>query len=319
MDLMISVIIPCRDNAAVIADCLAALFQQTLPPAEVIVVDGGSQDNTAEIVRSQFPRAKLIQLPQSRGFAGACNAGYEASAGRWIAVINSDAVAHPDWLAQMAAATTGDPRVGMVASRVLLATPAGTVDSLGIELTRGGLALLRGRGQMDRPDESRPEFEEVFGPAGSAAMYARGMIEETDFFAPDFFAYYEDADLAFRGRWRGWTCLLANRARVVHQHSYTADRLGLKKRYYLHSNRLRVIIRNWPTGWIVRYLPFILGASLLGFGAAIADGQFLAAIGARLRTLRALRQDLKARRGIMNSRRGIDEEMRGWLKRGGRT
>ncbi|HUT52857.1 MAG TPA: glycosyltransferase family 2 protein [bacterium] len=313
MAALISVIIPARDSEAVIAPCLESLLAQTRKPDEIIVVDDASTDRTAQKVRTDYPAVRLVTLDMSLGFAGACIAGLAASTGQWIALVNSDVEAHPSWLDELMVAAGQGPRVGMIASRVLLADPPGAVDSLGLMIKRSGMALLRGHGEPDRPDDSLPRFEEVFGPAGSAALYKKEMLDDAGFFAPDFANYYEDVDLAFRARWKGWTCILANRARAVHRHSYTMDRININKRYFLQRNRLRVILRNWPLAWIMLDSPLVAAYDLASIALALGEGNVRGPIQARLDLLRSLSRDLAARRGIMRPGRFPAEPLQRWL------
>lgn len=313
MGTVISVVIPAKDCESVIGACLDSMAAQTRPPQEVIVINDGSSDRTGQVVGGEYPEVRLINLEQSQGFTGACLKGFNEAKGEWVAVLNSDTEAHPDWLREMVAAAEFDPRVGMVASRVLLADPPGTIDSLGLEIKKSGMAFLRDHDQLERHDETRPRLEQVFGPAGSAAMYRRALLEEVGFFEDDFFIYYEDVDLAYRARWRGWKCLLANRARVVHRHSYTMDRARSGKRYLLQRNRLRTIIRNWPVSWLLGYFPFIAAYDLASMALALAKGQPLAAAKARVDVLKALPRDLEKRREIMASRKINPGDMKKWL------
>jgi len=311
---MISVIVPCRDSREILPECLQSLVDQTLAPAELIVVDDASKDGSAALVRERFPEARLIELEQSAGFAGACVAGFEAAAGDWIALINSDAVAHPDWLGEMAAAAELDAGASMIASRVLLAEPEGTVDSLGIKLKRGGMAVLCGHGEPDQPDHALPQSVEVFAPAGSAAMFRRDLLEAVGFFEPGFFIYYEEVDLGLRARWHGAKCLLANRARVIHRHSYVANRLNLDKRRLLIRNRIRVLVRNWPASWLVKDLPWITAYGLAGAGRAFLEGNFAAPFLARLEVLKSLSLDLAAREKTLAANATRSRELRAWLR-----
>ncbi len=313
MAALISVIVPARDAEAVIGPCLDSLLIQTRPADEIIVVDDGSTGRTAEKVRAGYPTVRLVSLPQSLGFAGACVAGLAKASGQWIAVVNSDVEALPSWLDELMRAAAHGPRVGMIASRVLLADPPGVVDSLGLAIRKSGMALLRGRGGPDRPDESLPRFEQVFGPAGSAALYKKEMLDRVGFFAPDFENYYEDVDLAFRARWKGWTCVLANRARVVHRHSYTMDRIGINKRYFLQKNRLRVMARNWPLSWLLLYSPLAAAYDLASIALAVSEGNVTGPLRARLDLLRSLPRDLAARRAIMTPDQLPPEPLKKWL------
>ena len=289
---LISVIVPNRDGADIISACLRSVLAQTWPSVELIVVDDGSTDGSAALIAREFPTAKLVRLPAPVGFAGACNAGLAAASGDWIAILNSDAEAEPGWLAEAMAVAESAPEVAMIACRVLSADGA-TVDSLGLRLTRGGLAFLRGRGA---PDAAPPATEEVFGPAGSAALYRASALAAVGFFAPDFFAYYEDVDLAWRLRLAGYRCLLAHRAWVRHRHSHTAARVGLDKRYYLQRNRLRTVARNWPGWQILRNLHRLVAADLASIALATVEGRPLSAIRARLDFLLSLPADLRGRR-----------------------
>jgi glycosyltransferase involved in cell wall biosynthesis len=85
----ISVIIPTWNRADRLASALQSVFSQTHPPAEVIVVDDGSTDDTREIVRSQFRNARYI-FQQNRGVSSARNTGIEAASSDWIALLDSD-------------------------------------------------------------------------------------------------------------------------------------------------------------------------------------------------------------------------------------
>ena len=95
----ISVIIPTWNRAAHLANALQSVFAQTLPAAEVIVVDDGSSDDTRRLVRSQFPDARYI-YQQNRGVSSARNTGIQAASGDWIALLDSDDHWFPDKLAQ---------------------------------------------------------------------------------------------------------------------------------------------------------------------------------------------------------------------------
>jgi glycosyltransferase involved in cell wall biosynthesis len=74
----ISVVIPAYNSSQTILRALSSVFKQTLPPTEVIVVDDGSSDNTAKLVRETHPTVKLI-LQQNAGAAAARNTGVRVS------------------------------------------------------------------------------------------------------------------------------------------------------------------------------------------------------------------------------------------------
>jgi glycosyltransferase involved in cell wall biosynthesis len=107
----VSVIIPTYQRSERVARALDSVFQQTLAPLEVLVVDDGSTDGTATMVEERFPDAQvLVQLNQ--GVSAARNAGIRAARGEWIALLDSDDEWAPGKLEmQMSALSTGAHRI----------------------------------------------------------------------------------------------------------------------------------------------------------------------------------------------------------------
>ncbi len=89
----VSVIIPTRDRSNLVCRALESVYGQTTPPREVIVVDDGSTDGTAEIVSRRFPEATLL-TSGGAGVSAARNYGISGSSGEWIALLDSD----DEWL-----------------------------------------------------------------------------------------------------------------------------------------------------------------------------------------------------------------------------
>ncbi|WP_144761087.1 glycosyltransferase family 2 protein [Curtobacterium sp. 9128] len=106
----VSVVIPVLDDADQLADCLASLAAQSVPPAEVIVVDNGSSDHSVAVARTAG--ATLLHEPV-RGIAAAASRGYDAAGSPLIARIDSDSVLPVDWV-ERAAARFDDPLVTAV-------------------------------------------------------------------------------------------------------------------------------------------------------------------------------------------------------------
>jgi glycosyltransferase involved in cell wall biosynthesis len=91
----VSVIIPVRNSEKCIADCLEAIFSQSMIPTEVIIVDGGSTDKTIELV-SEFPVTIIHEKYGTVG--GARQVGVEKSTGKYVAFTDADCVPEKDWL-----------------------------------------------------------------------------------------------------------------------------------------------------------------------------------------------------------------------------
>ncbi|MCA9947598.1 MAG: glycosyltransferase family 2 protein, partial [Anaerolineales bacterium] len=116
----ISIIIPHLNGKHLLDDCLGSLRRQTFTDFEVLLVDNGSSDGTQAYVREHFPEVKILELGRNFGFTGACNAGWEASTGEIVILLNNDTEVEPSWLREVWRAFEQNPQVGSVASKMLL-------------------------------------------------------------------------------------------------------------------------------------------------------------------------------------------------------
>ena len=224
MPVSIAVTIVTYDSAAFLARCLDAVAAQTHAPREVVVLDNRSRDDSAAIARAHGVVTKLIESPDNTGFAGGQNRAIAATSADWVLTLNPDVVLDPAFLATLAERAERPAPLGTLCGKLLRLGPDGApvvpprIDSTGIVFTRSFRHLDRG---SEEPDDGRYAVEEpVFGATAAAAMYRRAMIEdvsvEGEFFDEAFFAYREDADLAWRAQLLGWDCLYVPSALGYH-------------------------------------------------------------------------------------------------------
>ena len=286
--------------------CLAALQAQTFTGFDIIVVDNGSTDGSVEWLKAHFPWVRLICNAHNAGFAAANNQAIRSTETEFIVTLNNDTRAEPGWLAALVETAKSDPDVGTVASKMLLASRPGTIDSAGIALDPVGIAWDRLGGRLDDPGEKAPL--EVFGPCAGAALYRRAMLNQIGLFDPDFFAYLEDVDLAWRARLAGWRCLYAPSARVYHAHSATGIEGSPFKSRQLGRNKVWLIAKNYGPSWrLLAYLPLIVLYDLAAVGfALVAQGNVHNLLG-RIDGLMGLPRAWHKRRAVQTlaqSRRG---------------
>lgn len=211
---MISVIIPNWNGAAHLPECLAALNAQTERDFEVLIVDNNSTDESLRLLAARHTTVRVIALPHNAGFTGACNAGMAAAYGSFLALLNNDTAAAPDWLAEVRAAFARHPHAGSVASRMLLFDKRDTLHTAGDLFGSDGMPANRGVWQADTGQYLEGE---VFSACGGSAVYRRSMLEETSLLDERFFFSCEDVDLGWRAQLRGWRCVYAPRAIVYHK------------------------------------------------------------------------------------------------------
>ncbi len=240
----VSVIVVNYNRGDLLGHCLRSLVNQTYDKTDILVVDNGSTDHSREVVRSfESPSLRLVALSENVGFAAGCNAGIARASGSFVALLNNDAVAHPNWLAALVSAAEERPEVGMVASKILLHGTR-TIDKAGHLIYPDG--QNRGRGTGDRDRGQFDLLGDTLFPDGCAALYRMRLLREVSGFDEDFFAYADDADLGLRARWMGWECLYAPEAVVEHRHSSTSGPYSSQKVYWVERNRYWLAVKNLP-------------------------------------------------------------------------
>ena len=263
-------VIPTLAADSRLVECLESLDRQTRRDFEVIVVDNSGKGLVRG--RSIGGSARVIENAANLGFGAAINQAFEISAAPYLATLNDDAAAHPQWLDALVSAIDNRPDAGMCASQVRLFGEH-RLDSAGMLVAPDGSSKQRGHG---RPPEDFPVAEEGLFPSGSAALYRRAMLDSIGGFDGRFFLYCEDTDLGLRARWAGWKCLYVPEAVVEHHYSHSAGGTSPLKAYYVERNRLFVLVKNFPAGMLAR-APFATLARYLWHAWYLLEGRGSAA------------------------------------------
>jgi N-acetylglucosaminyl-diphospho-decaprenol L-rhamnosyltransferase len=283
-----------------LSGCLGALeAQRGAPSFETILVDNGSTDGSVEAVRRSWPRVQLIESGTNRGFAAGNNAGARAARASWLAFLNNDTVAEPDWLARLYAEAADHPECALITSRLVFMDAPSIVDSAGDGYLRAGGAFKHGHGA--RADDFA-RSREVFGACGGAFMIRREAFEALGGFDPRFFLNYEDVDLSYRARLAGLRTWYAASAIVRHAGSGSLGAVSPAAVFYGQRNLEWTWIKNTPPGLLAAtVLPHLL-YSLAGVAHYIAVGRGGAALRGKWAALRGMPHVLADRRRVQASR-----------------
>lgn len=234
-------------------DALETALGKIEASSEMLVVLNRVSDSMRrelDVRAASVPALWLIDSGRNLGFAGGVAAALEHAQGEWIAIFNDDTVVEPDALVELLEAGAPSPDVGSVAPKILFTTPGDVINSAGIEIDDLGVAYERLLGEPGAACED--QVVDVFGASGSAALYRREMLDEVGGFDTSFFAYLEDADLAWRARMNGWRALYAPRAIVRHHHSETFGHRSAQKHYLVGRNRVRMLAKNAARSQLLR-------------------------------------------------------------------
>jgi hypothetical protein len=227
--------------------CLSSLAQQTLTRHEVIVVDNGSTDGSPAYLAAEHPEVRVVALATNSGFAHAANLGLRAAEAELIALINTDVVLEPDWLARMATMLQSAPGAAAVACKMVQLDAPDRIYDAGDVLRRDGACEQRGRFTLD--DGRFDEAGEVFGACAGAALYRRAAVLAVGGFDERYFAYLEDVDLALRLRLAGWGCRYEP-AVALHAGEGSSAGLAGGHRFLVARNTLLLLAKFWPARWL---------------------------------------------------------------------
>jgi len=263
MNIEVAVIIVNWNGKKYLEICLESLKMQTFKDFETIIVDNGSIDDSLAFLENNYPEVKIIKLEKNSGFSFANNVGikkaFENSEIKYIIALNNDTKLEANFIQKIIECAKNNPGFGSIQPKVL--NFDGTkIDCTGILIYPEMSAQNRGYDEMDRGQYEKEE--EIFGSSACAVVYSKEALEkiklpENNYFDEDYFAYYEDVDLAWRLRLAGFEACYCPKARVLHVHSATGIKFSPFKKFYLHRNQYYNIIKNLPFWMMVKAILFM--------------------------------------------------------------
>jgi GT2 family glycosyltransferase len=257
------------------------------------------------------------------GFAEAQNQGIRANRAEWVLTLNPDLLMEEDFVSRLVDAGELDRGVGAVCGKLLSIgkgfqpLPERRIDSTGLFFTPTMRHFDRGARQLDEGDYDRAEY--VFGACAAAALYRRRMIDDVsiggDFFDPDFFAYREDADVAWRAQLLAWRCIYTPSAVGWHVRTVVpGDRRSITPSINMHSvkNRFLMRIKNATPGLYRHcWLPMTVRDLAVVAGCLLLEPRSLPAF---WRVAKCWPAAWERRREIMRRRRVSDRALMRWFR-----
>ena len=266
----VSVIIVAYQSAPVLSRCLIQLKAQTFTDFEIILADNGSVDGAAKAAAKADPSIVFLDNGTNLGFAEANNRAARVAKGRWLALLNPDAFAEPDWLERLMAATEAHADTACFTSLQLAADDPSVLDGAGDAMTLMGLPY---RMAHRKPRPASIPAGEVFGPCGAAMLVARETFVGLGGFEGRFFSYCEDADFGYRLRSAGGRTRLVPDAVVAHVGSSTLGARSDFSLFHGFRNRLWCFARNTPGILMPLALPLHLAATAMLFVGCVGRGE----------------------------------------------
>jgi len=297
----VSLVIVTYEAGPTLDDCLAAVRAQTFADFELIVVDNGSRDGAGPAAAKADPAIRLIANEGNLGFAAAVNQGAAIARGRWLALLNPDAFAAPDWLARLMAAADANPGVKSFASRQLMADDPTRLDGLGDVMALAGYPFRGGYTHRD-PGPVAPGW--VFSACGGAMMIDRALFLEMGGLDERLYCYCEDVDLGYRLRLRGEPTLIVPEAVVRHVGSASSGgRRSDFAAFHGTRNRFWVFVKDTPPVLFWLTLPLHILATVVLFARHATAGELKAPMRGLIAGIQGVHVALEARREAQATRK----------------
>ncbi|MFS0723248.1 glycosyltransferase family 2 protein [Paenibacillus sp. 1P07SE] len=209
-----SIIIPTYNGKELLKDCLYTISQHTREPVEIIVVDNGSTDGTADFCRQE--RITFISLPANRGFPAACNAGLKLATGDALLLLNNDVLVTENWLGHMLACLNSAPEIGIVG-------PMSNYVSGRQQIREPFTNLEEMSARYSHQDPGK--WQSVQRIVGLCFLFKRELLERVGLLDERYSpGHYEDDDYCYRARLAGYRLMIAGDVFIFHHGSASFSR-----------------------------------------------------------------------------------------------
>ncbi len=240
----VSIIIPVFNRLEFTEKCLAALSRTTPEGSyELIVVDNGSTDGTADFLKKQNMISHVVMNPTNLGFAKACNQGAEAAHGDYLLFLNNDTEPQAGWLDSLIRTMHPNPAIGAAGSKLLY--PDGTIQHAGVVLVDDkktgdplvGKHIYRGN-QPDFPEANIPFCYQALTAA--SLLVRRSAFVDAGGFDENYWNGYEDIDLCLRLGELGHLIVYTPQSVLVHHESKSGP-----ERFARAGHNIRLLHQKW--------------------------------------------------------------------------
>ena len=224
--------------------CLESLAALASAPGAVHVVDNASEDDSVERIRQAFPSVNISVNAANLGFGAGLNPVLEtllAGGREWIWLLNNDTRVAPGALEALLAQARAHPDAGAVGACIVDMDPPHAVQTWG----GGRIGWWRGNSRHFTAPVADERLDYL---TGAALLLRAGALRKIGLFDPQFFLYWEDADLCLRLRMAGWRLTVAPESVVRHRLSATIGEASPRKDELINASNFRFFRKHAPLG-----------------------------------------------------------------------
>lgn len=296
----VSVVVLNYNGKKVLKNCLGSLLKQNYNNYELIVADNNSTDGSAEFIQKNFPKVKIVANKENIGIPG-LNKGIEKAKGEYIITVGNDTKFDRNFIKEMVNVAGIDKKIGMVSPKIYYFDEK--VDTLGLRVFKSGLT---------KDVKNEKDRDKIFCPSGCAELFRRdalGSLKPREYFDNDFFCYADDFDIGFRIILNGWKFAYAPKAVAYHMHGTTMSKNIDRSIYLGDRNRVWTIVKDFPTGFLVKNLHWILLLQLATIVKYALKGKFFLILKSKIDALGGFGKMLQKRKIIQRNKKISGKEL----------
>ena len=277
----VAAIIPTWNRADLVRSAIVNLQSQTRPPEQILVVDNGSADDTASVVRNLG--ADCIALDTNQGFAFAVNEGIRRTTTNWVLILNNDVCLERDWLATLLSSAESS-QADFAVGKLLQSGQETQIDGTWDLVSRGAYAWRCGYERRD--DTTWSSRRSIALAPMTAALFHRRVFDRIGFLETRFESYYEDVDFGIRCALAGLSGIYDPAALATHLGKSTFGKRAARVYFLSARNQLLLLAKHYPSQTLRRFAWPILAGQTLALLAAARQGHPFAALRGKWQALR---------------------------------
>lgn len=266
----VSIIVLNWNNYEDTYECLESLQNIEYSNYEIIVVDNGSTDGSAEKLKKEYPSCEFIFNEENLGYSSGMNVGIEKSMNGnndYVLLLNNDTVVENDFLFPLVKTAEENEKVGVV-SGVIYFADSGEIQSAGRDLNTKRLIAPHMRDIKSR------EAYEVECVSGAMVLLSIDFVEDVGKLNESYFLGPDDVDLSMRARKAGWKIMINPQSKIKHKQGSTGGSGNALKYYHYTKGRLDIASNHLPIRRRIIFFSYFIFYRFYHFVQWIRDGQW---------------------------------------------
>ncbi len=242
--------------------CLLSVLKTKYPRIKIYLVDNGSYDNEANILKREFTDKRIIfkRFNKNFGFAGGNNKILKEIKTDYVVLLNNDTETTRNWLEELITVAESDKYIAVCQPKIksfyqrqyfeYAGAAGGYLDKLGYPYARGRIGF-----HLEKDEDQYNKVKEIFWGSGTCILIRSKVLLKSGLLPEDFFFYHEETDLCWRIKGLGYKIVFCPDSVIYHKGGGASNKEMKKRIYFVHRNALLLIARNLSVRKLIWIMP----------------------------------------------------------------